>query len=41
MFDNPEFDLYKLDIDSQINMTYKNDILNGVNIITGEAFTEK
>ncbi len=40
-FDNPELDSYKIDINSQINMIYKNDLLKGVNIITGEAFTEK
>jgi DUF1680 family protein len=39
--DNPELASYKIDINSKINMTYKNEILNGVNIITGEAFTGK
>ena len=40
-FDNPELNSYKIDIDSPFNMTYKTDVLNGVNIITGKAFTEK
>jgi DUF1680 family protein len=39
--DNPELNSYKIDINSQINMTYKNELLNGINIITGEAFAEK
>jgi len=40
-FDNPELSSYKIDINSPVNMTYKNDVLNGVNIITGKAFTGK
>lgn len=39
-FDNPELSSYRFDLNSQINMTYKSDLLNGVNIITGEALTE-
>jgi DUF1680 family protein len=39
--DNPELNSYRLDINSPVNMTYKNDVLNGVNIITGKAYTEK
>jgi DUF1680 family protein len=39
-FDNPELNSYKIDIDSPVNMEYKNDVLNGVNIITGKAHTE-
>lgn len=40
-FDNPELDSYKIEINSPISMTYKNDILNGVNCIKGEAVTDK
>ena len=40
-YDNPELNSYKLDISSPVNMTYKTDVLNGVNIITGKAYTEK
>jgi len=40
-FDNPELNSYKFDINSPINMTYKNDVLNGVNIIAGKALTDK
>lgn len=40
-FDNPELNSYKFDINSPINMTYKNDVLNGVNIIAGQALTDK
>ena len=40
-FDNPELNSYKIDTNSPVNMTYKNDVLNGVNIITGKAFTGK
>jgi DUF1680 family protein len=40
-FDNPELNSYKIDTDSPVNMTYKNDVLNGVNIIKGKAFNEK
>jgi DUF1680 family protein len=39
--DNPELNSCKIEINSQIKMTYKNEVLNGVNIITGEAFTAK
>ena len=40
-FDNPELNSYKIDINSPINMTYKNDVLNGVNMITGKALNDK
>lgn len=40
-FDNPELNSYKIDINSPINITYKNDVLNGVNILTGKALTDK
>ena len=40
-FDNPELKSYRIDINSQIDMIYKNDLLKGVNIITGKAFSGK
>jgi DUF1680 family protein len=39
--DNPELNSYKIDRNSKINMIYRNDLLSGVNIITGEAYTGK
>jgi DUF1680 family protein len=39
--DNPGLKAYKIDINSKTRMTYRNDLLNGVNIITGEASAEK
>lgn len=39
-FDNPGLNSYKIDNNSPINLTYKNDVLNGVNIITGEEITD-
>jgi DUF1680 family protein len=39
-FDNPKLKSYRIDINSQVDMIYKNDLLNGVNIIKGKAFTE-
>ena len=39
-FDNPGLNLYKIDINTPININYKNEVLNGVNTITGEALTD-
>jgi DUF1680 family protein len=40
-FDNPELNSLQIDINSPVKMTHKTDLLNGVNIITGIAFTSK
>jgi DUF1680 family protein len=40
-FDNPKLSSYKVGVNSPLNMVYKNDLLNGVNIIRGEAITEQ
>jgi DUF1680 family protein len=40
-FDNPELNSYNIDIRSPMDMTFRNDVLNGVNIIRGMALTEK
>jgi DUF1680 family protein len=38
--DNPELNSYKIDINSQASMSFKNDLLNGVNIIKGKAINK-
>lgn len=39
--DNPELNSIKVDLGSQGILSYKNDLLNGVNILTGKAVTGK
>lgn len=38
--DNPELNSYNINIKSPVSLTYKNDVLNGVNIIKGKALTK-
>lgn len=38
--DNSELNSYNIDINSPVSLSFKNDVLNGVNIIKGKAFTK-
>lgn len=40
-FDNPGLDSYKIDVNTPIKINYKKDVLNGINLITGMAITDK